>query len=86
MESNRRQTLSQMPRGVPATVEEIEGDDLIATRLLEMGLTPGATAVVVGAALSGDPIEIRLRQYRLSLRLSEADRVIVRQPADDQTT
>ena len=44
-------------------------------RLLEMGLTPGAQVSVVGTAPLGDPIELELRGYRLSVRRSEAARV-----------
>ncbi len=46
-------------------------------RLLEMGLTSGVEVVVVGAAPLGDPLELELRGYRLSVRRSEAARVEV---------
>jgi ferrous iron transport protein A len=42
-----------------------------------MGLTPGCDAEVLGTAFSGDPIEIAIRDYRLTLRRSEASRVLV---------
>jgi len=42
-----------------------------------MGLTPGAELKLIGVAPLGDPIEIELRGYRLSLRKSEAKRVSV---------
>ena len=53
----------------------ITGTDDVSLRLLEMGLTPGAEVAVVGTAPLGDPIELELRGYRLSLRRSEAARV-----------
>jgi ferrous iron transport protein A len=70
-------TLAELPLGVTATVREIEGSDDIAVRLLEMGLTPGVEVKLVGAALLGDPVELEVRGYRLSLRKSEAKRVQV---------
>jgi ferrous iron transport protein A len=68
-------TLAELPVGRTATVKEIDGHDEIAVRLLEMGLTPGVQVTLVGAALLGDPVELEVRGYRLSLRKSEAQRV-----------
>jgi ferrous iron transport protein A len=68
-------TLAELPVGRTATVKQIEGSDDIAVRLLEMGLTPGVEVRLVGAALLGDPVELEVRGYRLSLRKSEAQRV-----------
>jgi Fe2+ transport system protein FeoA len=48
-------------------------------RLLEMGLTPGTEVAMVGAAPLGDPLELELRGYRLSVRRSEAARVEIDQ-------
>ncbi len=44
-------------------------------RLLEMGLTPGVEVAMIGVAPLGDPLELELRGYRLSVRRSEAARV-----------
>ena len=46
-------------------------------RMLEMGLTPGTEIEILGTAPMGDPLEVLLRGYRLSLRRSEADLVEV---------
>lgn len=70
-------TLSTLQVGDRVTVSSIEGDDDISVRLLEMGLVPGVELTVVGYAPLGDPIEIELIGYRLSLRKSEASRVLV---------
>jgi ferrous iron transport protein A len=51
--------------------------DEVAIRLLEMGLTPSVEFELLGIAPLGDPIEIEVRGYRLSLRKSEAARVSV---------
>ena len=69
--------LAQMAVGKRGRVTEIEGDDDLSLRLLEMGLTPGVEVAVVGTAPLGDPLELELRGYRLSVRRSEAARVHV---------
>jgi ferrous iron transport protein A len=53
----------------------VEGCDEISLRLMEMGLTPGVECRVIGLAPLGDPLELELRGYRLSLRKSEAARI-----------
>jgi ferrous iron transport protein A len=68
-------TLAQLPLGTSGRVVRIVGSDQISARLLEMGLTPGVDVQVLGSAPLGDPIELALRGYRLSVRRSEADRV-----------
>ncbi len=70
-------SLAELPIGRSAQIKSIVGDDAISGRLLEMGLTPGCATRVLGAAFSGDPIEIEIRNYRLTLRRAEASRVIV---------
>ncbi|HEV3259085.1 MAG TPA: ferrous iron transport protein A [Gemmataceae bacterium] len=71
-------SLDQLRIGQRATVEAVEGSDSLVQRLLEMGLLEGEEVEVVGLAPFGDPMEIRLRDYRLSLRRREAARVLVR--------
>ncbi|EAQ80313.1 FeoA family protein [Blastopirellula marina] len=70
-------SLSAVQVGDRVTVNSIEGDDDIAVRLLEMGLVPGVELTIVGCAPLGDPIEIELIGYRLSLRKTEASRVLL---------
>jgi len=70
-------SLDQLTRGQRAVVTNITGADSVGQRLLEMGLFEGEEVEVVGFAPLGDPMEIRLRDYRLSLRRSEAARVTV---------
>jgi ferrous iron transport protein A len=70
-------SLDQLRLGDRARVEAIRGDDAIVQRILEMGLLEGEEIEVIGFAPLGDPMEIRLRDYRLSLRRSEAARVLV---------
>ncbi len=60
-----------------ALIDDIAGDDGIAIRLMEMGLTDGEEITLIGFAPLGDPIEFLIRGYRLSLRKTEAERVAV---------
>jgi ferrous iron transport protein A len=68
-----------MHSGERACIEALHGDDALAQRLLEMGLLEGEEVEVIGFAPLGDPMEIRLGDYRLSLRRREAARIQVRQ-------
>ena len=74
-------TLYEWQRDVLAaavsTNAQIQGDDAVMQRLLEMGLFEGEELEVVAVAPLGDPLEIQLRDYRLSLRRSEAARILV---------
>ena len=72
------QTLDQLLVGEIARIESIRGDDAIVQRIMEMGLFEGEDVEVIGFAPMGDPMEIRLRDYRLSLRKTEALRVVVK--------
>jgi ferrous iron transport protein A len=68
-------TLNTLAVGVRCQVESIAGDDDISIRLMEMGIIPGTELQIIGVAPLGDPIELELRGYRLSVRRSEAQRV-----------
>ena len=70
-------TLQELPVGQRAEVISVEGVDDISVRLMEMGLTPGVELKMLGSALFGDPLEVELRGYHLSLRKSEAGRVVI---------
>ena len=67
--------LADLPVGGRGRVRSIRGADDLSVRLLEMGLIPGVDVAVVGTAPLGDPLELELRGYRLSVRRSEAARV-----------
>ena len=74
-------TLDQLRIGQTARIIEVDGNDAIAIRLMEMGLTDGEEISLLGFAPLGDPIEFLIRGYRLSLRKSEAKRVLI-EPID----
>jgi ferrous iron transport protein A len=67
--------LTELVIGGRGRVSGIDGGDEISVRLLEMGLTPGVEVHLLGAAPLGDPLELEVRGYRLSVRKSEAARI-----------
>jgi Fe2+ transport system protein FeoA len=70
-------SLDQLRAGQRARVEAVGASGALGQRLLEMGLLEGEIIEVVGFAPLGDPMEIRLRDYRLSLRRQEAASITV---------
>jgi ferrous iron transport protein A len=64
--------LSDVPVGGSAVVRAMTGERFVTRRLMEMGLTPGIEVRVLRRAPMGDPIELRLRRYSLSIRRADA--------------
>jgi ferrous iron transport protein A len=69
--------LSELALGASAVVRALAPQQAATTRLREMGLLPGTRITLVRAAPLGDPLEIKLRGYHLTLRRTEADHVLV---------
>lgn len=70
-------SLDQLQAGQQARIESVSANGALGQRLLEMGLLEGETVEVIGFAPLGDPMEIRLGDYRLSLRRREAASITV---------
>lgn len=70
-------TLAELRVGDQGHVLQVQGLDDVAIRLMEMGLVPGTDFVLIGSAPLGDPLELDVRGYRLSVRRSEAARIEV---------
>jgi len=70
-------TLKDLQIGKSGVVLAIGGEKQLRRRLLEMGITPRTTITVKKAAPMGDPIELFLRGYVLSLRLADAERITI---------
>ena len=70
-------TLDELSVGQTAQIVDVEGNDGISIRLMEMGLTEGEEITLLGFAPLGDPIEFQIRGYRLSIRAAEAKRVTI---------
>ena len=69
--------LSQMTVGQKGEILKLLDEGEISQRLLEMGLTAGTAIEVVRFAPLGDPIDIKIRGYHLSLRRHEAEAILV---------
>jgi ferrous iron transport protein A len=69
--------LSELAIGASATVREFPKAGGAFVRLREMGLLAGTKLTLIRTAPMGDPIEIKVRGYHLTLRKSEADHVLV---------
>ena len=65
-------TLDTFSVGETGTIKTVSGEGKIRRRLFDMGVTPGAQVTLRKKAPLGDPIEINLRGYELSLRKTEA--------------
>ncbi len=68
-------TLDQLPLGQSAQVLKLTGAPAVRRRLMEMGITPAATIQAIRWAPLGDPLDIKIRGYHLSLRRAEASAV-----------
>jgi len=70
-------TLKELKIGKSGRVIAVGGEKTFRRRLLEMGITPRTVITVKKAAPMGDPIELLLRGYALTLRLEDAERITV---------
>lgn len=74
-------TLKSLRVGRSGRVMSVGGDKVLRRRLLDMGITPGTVVHVKKAAPMGDPIELLLRGYVLSIRLDDAEKIAVEEVA-----
>lgn len=77
--STQEKSLAHLLPGEQAHVLFVRGDNAITRRLMEMGVVPGTPVRMIKAAPLGDPLEVRVRDYHLALRQTEARTIIVTQ-------
>ncbi len=70
-------TLDQFKIGETGLIKKVEGEGRLRRRLFDMGVTPGAVVYLRKKAPLGDPIEVTIRGYELTLRKSEACLVVL---------
>jgi ferrous iron transport protein A len=70
-------TVRDLRRGESAVVKKVTGEGAVRRRLFDMGITPGAVITMIKTAPLGDPIEITVRGYQLSIRKKEAKSIVV---------
>ena len=75
-------TLNDLAIGKKAVITAVNGEGALRLRLLDMGLTPHTKLMVRKVAPMGDPIELHVRSYELTLRLDDAKKIeIEEEPA-----
>ncbi len=70
-------TLRQIPCGKTVSVKKLDGKGAVKRRIMDMGITKGSKLFIRKVAPLGDPIEITVRGYELSIRKDDAQLIIV---------
>lgn len=78
-------TLDKLPVGETAIITRVGGEGVLRCRLLDMGIIPKTRVVIGKIAPLGDPIEIRIRDYTLTLRMEDAEKIEIRQVGADRS-
>lgn len=71
-------TLADLKVGQSGVVNVVGGEDALHRHLLDMGITPGVKITLQKTAPMGDPVELRLRGYSLTLRLEDAAKITLK--------
>lgn len=75
-------TLDKLPVGKQATIVSVGGEGALRCRLLDMGLIPKTKVSVQKVAPMGDPIEIQIRGYELSIRIADAQKIEIEESGE----
>lgn len=70
-------TLKEIPCGKTVKVKKLTGEGPVKRRIMDMGITKGTDVFVRKAAPLGDPVEVTVRGYELSLRKADAEMILV---------
>ena len=70
-------TLKEVKIGETVKIAKLNGEGAVRRRIMDMGITKGAEVFVRKVAPLGDPIEINVRGYELSIRKEDADKILV---------
>ena len=70
-------TLRQVPCGRTVTVKRLTGEGALKRRIMDMGITKGTAVSVKKTAPLGDPVELTVRGYALTVRKTDAEKIIV---------
>lgn len=76
-------TLREAKIGTTVKVVKLHGEGAVKRHIMDMGITKGCSVFVRKVAPLGDPVEITVRGYELSLRKSEAELIEIDEPASD---
>lgn len=70
-------TLKEIPCGQTVRVKKLSGEGAVKRRIMDMGITKGVEVAVRKVAPLGDPVEVSVRGYELSLRKADAEMILV---------
>jgi Fe2+ transport system protein FeoA len=76
-----KMTLDKLKTGETGIIKSIGGEGALRRRLLDMGLTPNTAVMVRKVAPMGDPIELHLRSYELTIRQDDARKIEIEEVA-----
>ena len=71
-------TLREVKKGQTVTVLKLNGEGAVKRRIMDMGITKGTEIYVRKVAPLGDPVEVTVRGYELSVRKADAEKVVVK--------
>lgn len=77
-----KMTLDKLKTGGKGIIKTVGGEGALRRRLLDMGLTPNTTVMVRKVAPLGDPIELHLRSYELTIRQDDARKIEILEVAE----
>ena len=78
-------TLKDLPIGKTATIRTVGGEGALRQHFLDMGIIPKAEETIVKYAPMGDPIEVRVHSYELTLRLADAEKIEIEEVHEEKT-
>ena len=71
-------TLREVKKGQTVVVQKLNGEGAVKRRIMDMGITKGTEIFVRKVAPLGDPVEVTVRGYELSVRKADAEKVVVK--------
>ena len=75
--ANESKTLKNAAVGATVKVKKLTGDGAVKRRIMDMGITKGVEVYVRKVAPLGDPVEVTVRGYELSLRKADAEMIVI---------
>ena len=78
-------TLKDLPIGKTATIRTVGGEGALRQHFLDMGIIPKAEVTIIKYAPMGDPIEVRVHSYELTLRLADAEKIEIEEVHEEKT-
>lgn len=82
-ENQQLRTLADLKPGERGIVAQVGGEGALHRHLLDMGITPGVSILLQKTAPMGDPLELHLRGYALTLRVDDARKIVLRGDDED---